>query len=279
LGRIGSPEAFEALVEILQDPQSTIRPQAARALGRIGDPRAIPFLGQGLASASEDLQDSCASALGMIGGDDSVHMLLTLFRESRSERVKASGAEAASRLGSIEAAWEILPLLHRSINPVLRRQLAISMGNLLGKPGEFYRYMSGGPAQKSVNRLKLFGDAARNVTSLTRELGTGGRSPHARNQLAIRRAMEEDRIRDAARMTAEAGRTFLVATLDINDTDNPERMLETAFARSPKLGVWAWLLIYIEKEYENGVEGALRLDTLLSAYFLGQYRREENRTN
>lgn len=156
LGRIGAPEVVEVLIERLGDPTSTIRVEAARALGRIGDPRAIPALLRGLDEPSEEVAGACLEALGVIGGSASASALLSFFKRSSSARLFASSAEAASRLGLIEAAWEIISRMHETENPVLRRQLAIATANLMGRPGEFYRYITGNSRQRQLHIDRLF---------------------------------------------------------------------------------------------------------------------------
>ena len=141
LGRLRSTEAVEALIQRLCDANSPIRGEAARALGKIGDPRATPFLISALEkTASEEFQEACIEALGAIGSPESADRLMQLLKEPRAERVLVSSAEAVSKLGTLEAAWEVFPRMHKTENPVLRRQLAIAVGNILGGPGEFYRY-------------------------------------------------------------------------------------------------------------------------------------------
>jgi HEAT repeat protein len=135
LGRRRSPDAIEALVARLRDPGSKIRSQAALTLGEIGDAQAIPALVDCLSDPSVEVQDACARALGDIGSREAVRHLMRLVHEKSSERVMAAGAEAVSRHGIVEAAWEIVPRMHETSNPVLRRQLAIAAGNLLGTPG------------------------------------------------------------------------------------------------------------------------------------------------
>ncbi|MBE3069791.1 MAG: MFS transporter, partial [Planctomycetes bacterium] len=148
LGRIGSPEAVGALLAQVKDSASAIRTDAARALGRIGDPRAVPALVEALNSGPEELAEAAARALGSIGDGASRARLRRLLHEPHTERVFVSGAEAISHHGILEAAWEILPRMHDTANPVLRRQLAIAMGNLLGRPGEFYAYLTSETAQQ-----------------------------------------------------------------------------------------------------------------------------------
>lgn len=144
LGRLKARSAVDRLAQELLDEESPIRVEAARALGAIGDARAVPALIKGLYSDRIEVQRASLAALADIGGDEAAETLMELIRSDNvSESVRASGVSAASRLGVFEAAWEIVPMLFRTDNPVLRVQLAISLANLLGRPGEFYVLVTG----------------------------------------------------------------------------------------------------------------------------------------
>lgn len=283
LGRIGSLEAVTALIERLQDPGSTIRAAAARALGKIGDRRAVPYLIQGLASSSEDLQEACIRALGEIGGSESEEPLLRLFDERRSDRVMASGAEAAARLGIFEAAWEILPRMHGAENPVLRNQLAIAIGNLLGPPGRFYQYISGNLAQRAVRIERLQTEAMRSasVTSkkyleLYRKTAGHERMVAARTEMlarlkAVREQTEQARYAEALRSLHAAGKLFVGLAVGKEITED-EAYLDLVFVFDPQLGLWWWFLQETASYAARAVNPeALKTDILLGLYFLRYY--------
>ncbi len=143
LGRIGTPQAVDALIAELIDRDSTIRTVSALALSKTGNKRAIPFLIGALADPSEELQDVCAEALGNMEERDSVEKLLAIVRTGKSEKVKVSGAVALSKKGEREAAGDIFNLMKKSNNRVFRKQLAIALANMLGNPGEFYIFLQG----------------------------------------------------------------------------------------------------------------------------------------
>jgi len=284
LGRIGSPDAVEALLERLGDPHSAIRPQAARALGQIGDPRAVPTLVEGLASRSEEVQEACAQALGAIGGRDSVGRLMRLLGEKRADRVIVSGAEAVSKHGVIEAAWEILPRMHATKNPVLRRQLAIAMGNLLGRPGEFYQFLTGERAQEGARLGPLFRRARRSLAAFRRGLrrqrgpldALEGLSPDAARTLIgeldrVRGLMEGQSYRAAFEgLHGIIGR--LVRTVVRQDLPD-ERALEYAFGRDARLGLGFWFVIEVKQRMGTISDPELlHTDALLALYFLSTYR-------
>jgi MFS family permease len=159
LGRIGSAEAVGALSSRLSDEDGMIRIEAARALGKIGDRQAVPALADALSSPSAELRAACAEALGCIGDDESIEALLSAFRSGREDSVIVMGTEAASRSGEgaeggearfeiFQAVWELFPRFISTANTVLQRQYATAIANLIGKPGEFYQYMTGGETER-----------------------------------------------------------------------------------------------------------------------------------
>jgi hypothetical protein len=100
-------------------------------------------LSQALQDPSEELQIEATGALGRIQSQGSRGILLDFLRRSDSLKVKVSSAGAAAQLGLEEAAEEIFFLLFTTENWILRRQLAIALGDLFGAPGEMYHYMTG----------------------------------------------------------------------------------------------------------------------------------------
>jgi MFS family permease len=279
LGRMGSHEGVEALLANLKDPASTIRPLAARALGAIGAREALPYLIEGLSSPSEELQDACVRALGSFEPDESMHHLLKLFREERSERVMASGAEAVSRLGTLEAAWEILPRLHGTSNPVLRRQLAISMGNLLGSPGVFYRYVTGDPSKHAEQAGRLFQEARRSVTAIRRRGAEVRPDPKTMRSLKLSREayLDEDYAGSLRHLLSfgigNAEARLLEIPTEIPDgiamlVDRLDGLIDAGLKKNTKLGIWIWLMAEAAKRLDALPTDTARVDTLLILYYL-----------
>lgn len=214
LGRIGAPIALDALVKALSDPESTIRLEAARSLGMIGDKSAIPALAGGLSSPWPELRAACAEALGAIGDDASINILLEAFRSERTDSVLVMGTEAASRSGEgegdsetrfeiFQAVWELFPRFVATPNMVLRRQYAIAMANLLGKPGEFYQYITGGELERDARLKTLYS----RFEESARELIDGPKARHKPE------SMNEEQHRTALGVVF----TRLQAAVDVRD--------------------------------------------------------------
>lgn len=283
LGRIGSPLAAEALIDRLQDPSSTLRIAAARALGKIRDLRAVEPLASALKSAkSEELQEACVQALGDIGGDRAAEEILDFHRHTPSDRLRASSSDAASRLGVFEAARDTFPRLVEGRTSALRRQYAIALGNLLGVPGDFYRYVSGSGSGKSERIGKLFGRLQANMRSAVRRSHGKGKNHYRKKEagndtLLIRTILENlegGREGEALRSIVAYAEGFLseIFGRQVEDAD----LIELAFRAEQKLGAFAWFLSEIRTRIDSDLIFAhskdpadvQRLLVLLVAYFL-----------
>jgi HEAT repeat protein/MFS family permease len=275
LGRSRSAEAVEALAAHLRNPASKIRSEAALALGEIGRPEAIPALVDCLADPSVEVQDACARALGDIGSREAVRHLMELIHEKRPERVMAAGAEAVSRHGMVEAAWEIVPRMHQTANPVLRRQLAIATGNLLGTPGEFYVHLRGETSQPGRRLGRLFGGvrlALRSFRPVALEEEERARLREAEADLKrLRALMEAQAYREVVDGLYEhlRGLVRLAIDRDVDDTT----ALEYALARDVRLGIGFWFIGQARMHMAAGqTADLLHTDALLALYFVSQYR-------
>lgn len=275
LGRIRCRGAVEALTEQLRDRGSTIRTQAASALGLIGDTTSIPVLMEGLNDPSEDVQNACAKALGVIGGDESVSTLLKLFKD-RPDRLMATGAEAVSRLGALEAAWEIIPRMHNSLNPVLTRQLAISIGNLLGSPGEFYKYLTGKTIKRESHIQSLFQDPGKRITRLVAAAEAHPLSPDVKKRILLRmnkvqEIYDNHRYKEAFAMVRLAMKPVIEHILGETCKEGCDEV-GALFKKNRKIGLWWWFILQAEECIEHSSKEVLKIDILLSLYFISTFK-------
>lgn len=276
LGRIGSRESFDALAAQLRDRESSIRAEAARALGKIGDRRAVALLTEALEDPSVELQEAAAEALGDLDSRESAQALLAMLRGNRADRVKAQGAEAISQMGILEAAREILPLMHGTRNEVLRRQLAIALGNLLGRPGEFYRYVTGEPGRSEGRAERLAADAQRAVRSLVRGVSAEARSSILAQCAAAREAFDAG---DYGRVIGAVHDLLFVLALFRHETAPPAArgagsMLEATLERDHRLGVALWVLGEAGAARDAAV---VKMHALLALFLLKHLDRRQGR--
>src|SRR5271157_1015945 len=276
LGRIGAAEAVEPLVRHLRDPHSTIRTPAARALGRIADPRAVPRLIECLEGPSEDLAEACCQSLGRMGAREAMKPLLRLLGEERTQRVIVAASDAVSRLGSFEAALEILPRMHAADSPVLQRQYAVALGNLLGRPGEFYPIVTGDPAARGVALERLEQEAQRSLARLAGARKQRTESPGVRETLALscRGLKEAAAAADHAVLIEELYCVLLAFCRIYAGREVAEdEALGFAFMHNPALGLGLWFTREVRSRLD-ALKGSalLEIDALLGMYFLSVYR-------
>ncbi len=166
LGRIGGEQAIEILIAHLSNEDSLIRTACARALGTIGSAQAVPYLIDGLSSSDEDFSEACARGLGNIDDVRGSEALIKLITGESTLRVKVTSAQAISQKGYLNAVEDILKIRERTNNPIMRKQLAISIANLLGRPGEFYTLLTGTEEHREEESEKLFRGVYRNLRIL-----------------------------------------------------------------------------------------------------------------
>ncbi|HTO22200.1 MAG TPA: MFS transporter [Spirochaetia bacterium] len=273
LGRIGAAEAVEPLIRHLRDPHATIRIPCARALGRIGDPRAVAPLIECLQGASEDLVEACCQALGKMGARDALKPLLRLLGEERSQRVVVAASDAVSRMGSYEAAIEILPRMHDRARPTLARRFSVCMGNLLGRPGEFYSVVTADAAARGRALERLQQEAQRVLSRLA------AGSPTLRTEVRTRsRDLKEAAAAgDHAAIIRELYALLLTMCRSAAGRDVPEdEALGFAFLHSPRLGLGLWFATEVRSRLAElaGTE-MLETDALLGLYFLSRYEETQ----
>ncbi len=279
LGRIGSADAVDALLRHLGDGFSTIRPQAARALGKIGDARAIPRLIAGLADRSEEVQEACCQGLGRIGARPALGALVALLTEERSDRVAAAAGEAMSRLGAFEAALDLLPRMHATASRPLLRQFAIALGNLLGKPGGFYGWITAEPASRSVALERMLAEAWRVVTSIVGVGASGFETSTSRQATTtamrdLAKAIDRQDYPCAAQMVYDVllGLCRQLSGQDIQE----DEALGFAFMHSAQLGLAMWFASEVRARMASiaGTELA-EIDAALGIYALASYEEPD----
>jgi len=272
LGRIGSPLAVEALTERVGDRSSSLRIAAVRALGKIRDKRPVPVLIKALQETdSEEMLEACVQALGDIGGSEAEKAVLDFYHQTKSDRLRAAAADAAGRLGLFEAARDIFPRLLSGRSLSIRRQYAIAFGNLLGRPGEFYRYVSGSEAGMADRVGKVF----KRLEAKARRIKDRAPKDRIKQNLALvlsaRENFESGREIQALEDLVRYADSSLLA---IFGEQKEEELQNLAFRASPHLGAFVWLLQQT-KAYlatargTSGHPDVYRLLTLLILYFLG----------
>jgi HEAT repeat protein len=177
LGAIGTAEAIEPLLRRLAEPGCWLAPQICRALRKAHRPEAVAALLEQLSGGERETILESVRALGAIGDRRAIPAILELMRETRDRRLLAAGGESLAALGELSAAWQLIPQMRETVNPTLKRALALALGDLLGERERFYelliaeREAPGAGATKGLARLlrrvrKNFPKANRQVETI-----------------------------------------------------------------------------------------------------------------
>nr|MBW4614859.1 HEAT repeat domain-containing protein [Desmonostoc vinosum HA7617-LM4] len=110
LGKIGSQEAIPGLIQLLEHPDFSVRSLAANVLGNIGSQEAIPGLIQLLEHPESYVRSLAANVLGKIGSQEAIPGLIQLL-EHPNFSVRSSAADALGNIGSQEAIPGLIQLL------------------------------------------------------------------------------------------------------------------------------------------------------------------------
>ena len=208
-----------------------------------------------------------------------------------SDRLRAVAGIAASRLGSFDGAQDLFVRFISTRNRSVRRIFAIALGNLLGAPGEFYRYVTGSETGISDRVSRLFGRLEWKLKAIVVKAARASGNKQALKLVANEMVHSIKGIRDACEagdeekalrgMVALARRLFK----DIFGTyAEGGEVRELAFRVDPRLGAFAWLVetssgwlaegtglvdcLDVNPARVEGVADAQRLLVLLMAYFL-----------
>jgi MFS family permease len=273
LGRIGAKEATEELINRLADPSSPIRIEAARALGEIGDERSVPTLVRCLAVGSPELRAACAEALGSIGGETARNALAVTLNGEKDHSVVAILAEAMTKnagldeheapIELLEAVQELLPRLIQARNAALKRQYAIALGNILGRPEEFYRFITGESVSRQDRCRNLFASFRLHVEPLLE-------SPEASAAFEeLGRAVEAERGRNA--LTACLRLHFMIMSRIFGAPADTADLPATAGRVDMRLGAWCWIAEEAAQKSALPEEKGLDDSTCLVLALLGLY--------
>ena len=138
LGRIGDPAAVASLVERLRDPDGDLRIASARSLGLIGGQEAVCALLEQMGDSSREVRLEAVRSLGTLAPPAAQDPLLRLLTVESDGQIRAAACTALGRLRNIESIWEMIELIRLSRSPLVRAETAIAIGQLLGAKQRFY---------------------------------------------------------------------------------------------------------------------------------------------
>jgi MFS family permease len=133
IGRMrADDELVDALIDVLEDPESELNISAARALGRIGSPRAIPGLRRTLFSGYRPLEANSARALALLGDSQSTPHFQDKLEQETNPRLRLAYVSALGRLraaGSMELLFDLLQLAQSEVS---RGEIGLAIARIIG---------------------------------------------------------------------------------------------------------------------------------------------------
>jgi HEAT repeat protein len=143
LGRVGGPQAIQALIAALHDPVEAVSVAATRSLGQLRSSEAVPSLLTLLKHGDLAHRRSAAEALGDIGDLRAVDPLVAALEDS-SHRVCVAALRALGRIGDRRAVDALVAALaHRDI--CTRLTAAAALNEIAGPTRSRDRPLSGHP--------------------------------------------------------------------------------------------------------------------------------------
>jgi len=281
LGRIRSAYAVEPLIKRLGDSQTHFQIAIVRALGKIRDRRAVGPLIECLTNTtSEALQEACIQALGDIGGEEAAEAVGEFYRHAPNDHLRATAADAASRLGLFEATSELFPRLIAGKSSSIRRQYAIALGNMFGPPGEFYPFLSGSEGTSADRISRLFHQLEWKIRSTNFKLHKTPITKLSKTKIQeridtireVREHLDAEQDLEALRKITSFAQDLLAEIL--GEAVESRQFQELAFRIDIYFGSFVWFLEEVQKylagEAKHSADQGetLRLLTLLIVFFL-----------
>jgi len=120
--------AREAIRSMLQDPDPSVRDDAADAIGRLNDKEAVPMLLQLLNDPSEDVRHEAIQNLCRLGVREAAVPIAKLLGDS-SPKVREEAADALGRLRATETAPALIQALNDK-NEGVRGEVIAALGEI-----------------------------------------------------------------------------------------------------------------------------------------------------
>ena len=125
-------ELVDALIEVLEDPESELNISAALALGRLGNPRAIPALRRTLSSGYRPLEANSARSLAALGDTESIAQFLAKLEQEPNPRLRLAFISVLGKLrvqGTIDQLFDLLRLTRSEVS---RGEIGLAIARIVG---------------------------------------------------------------------------------------------------------------------------------------------------
>jgi len=131
LTSISKSEVIELLISLLQkDSTHIIKEGACKALGKIGDKRATDILIQNLENPDESVRYQAAIALGQLGDQKAVKPLIQVYQKQDDTLVRSEAAKALGLLGDPSAIKILLSVLKKENDRFIKYHTVTSLGKI-----------------------------------------------------------------------------------------------------------------------------------------------------
>lgn len=306
LGSIGSPDALDALLLRLDEPACELVPEIARALrqeqtrqalGNILRRITLPIaelltqvspqvslehrrrmetaLVRHLATSERETACEIVRTLGVVGGQEIAGpALLELLRSTRDRKLVIACSEALVRLEQSSAAFELLARVKTDPDPRFNRALIVNLGDLIGKPGGFYRLLAHEERKRGSEVEELLADLGKTVADAGR--ASPDYQEEARRAVAAIKALDvayvEGQMTECARLLFDIGALLVTLNLHLppHSSEDFGAWMEVLLSRSEHTGFGMWYLKLLRDALERpDATPPDATDVLLGIYFLG----------
>jgi hypothetical protein len=174
---------------------------------------------------------------------------------------------------SEKAAFEVLPLLVGS-DDARRSRYAIQLGDIMGNPGEFQRYVAGLAPERLAAIDRLLRCFMENVELLVHKTWVEKSEEKPKERLLEDLASFERDFRDGS--LSPALRRFVsmahaIANLLFGAQSRAPDFLFYCFRIDPKLGLFFWYVDELEKQVRAAAEQPLSVDLMATEVLIGVY--------
>jgi MFS family permease len=276
LGNIGSPEAVAALVARLQIRNHDLAPQIARALRTTKDRAAVDALMARLHDPDTETVIECARALGEIGDPRAGADLLALVSKSSDIGVIAAAAEALARLNEVTAVYRIVPRMIETPHLVLKRSLAVAVGDLIDVRDEFYKALTKEQHSRGSQTTRLLRHLRREIKRATRKNHRADRAQLIEKTEKAEWSLEKGDTDACAALLFDLSLDIAALMWSVRRDNELQAVLDEVSGHDQTFAAGIWYLDQLRRKWiVNNVDSRDHFDILLGVFFLASRRLRE----
>lgn len=271
LGRIGNPEAIDALLAKLDDPDSDLAPQIARALRERPSPRSVSTVIRKMKMPEPDREtkSELARTLGAIGDQRAVPLLIDTLKNTKDAKLVSASSDALACMGELAAIYEIIPHMKATRNPVLKRSLAVAVGNLLGAQDDFYVVLHRENKEQGSEPMRMLREIAKRIEVISeKKLTSSGQAMQAKIA-AIRQSLEAEDYHEAVSALFDLSLGLAAMLYGVECGEDAKTGIESLIWRDQRFGTGVWFMnLLLDRDGEHPDNAIDNVDVLLALYAL-----------